>query len=422
MDYFVLIDCNNFFVSCERLFNPSLENRPVVVLSNNDGCVISRSQEAKKLGIAMGAPYYQIKEFCDRMDVRVYSSNFQLYGDISQRIMNILADHAPELQVYSIDEAFLKFPSHLSSADLFSQCVEFKRVIKKWVGIPISLGMAHTKTLAKMANSLAKKSTESAIFDLTSPSIQKEILDNYPIGDVWGIGRRLKEKLYGMSVYTAWDFAQMDPLAIRNKMGVVGERMLWELRGISCLEFEELAAKKSLTCSRSFGRAVVEERELAEAIATHVNTACIKLREQKSYAKAICVYLEAQIEPGERKRYYFSIVETLPQASNQTMEMITAAKKGLSKLFQDKRRYKKCGVILLDLLSEKERAPDLFFKPADPKRDSLMHALDRLNAKFGKNTVFFGAMGIDPKWKARKERSSSYNLCSWNSLAIALAK
>lgn len=421
MSYYVLADCNNFYASCERLFNPALDGIPVIVLSNNDGCVVARSQEAKELGIKMGEPYFTIKELCQAMKVAVFSSNYRLYGDLSERVMNILSQEAPEIEIYSIDEAFLKYSASLSSNPLFSECVKLKKKVKQWTGIPISLGIAPTKTLAKVANDLAKKQREVGVFDLTHPQKQKEVLQNYPVGEIWGVGKRLTERLKAMSIYTAWDFREMDPYKIRQKLGVVGERMLWELRGTSCLPLCEPQPKKSIACSRSFGKIVSRQDELAEALATYVSKACVKLRAQKSCASAICVYLESMIDTNTHLRRQYSHTLPFPLATNDTPQMISMAKLILSRLYISGEKYKKCGIILLDLINEKDVIPDLFLGGINPKRKTLMHTVDFINASFGKNTIFFGATGVNPQWKMRSDRCSSYNNTSWDSLPLVKA-
>lgn len=420
MNHYILADCNNFYVSCERLFNPSLEGKPVIVLSNNDGCVVARSQESKRLGIKMGDPYFQIKELCRLERVHVYSSNYRLYGDISRRVMEVLSEQAPEIEIYSIDEAFLKFPASFPAADLTTFCSDLRRLIKRWVGIPVSLGIAPTKTLAKVANDLAKKEP-NGVFSLSAPEVRKEVLHHYPIEEVWGIGSRLAKRLHSLGIYTTEDFYQANPSAIRSNMGVVGERMLWELRGVSCLELEEPAPKKSITCSRSFGRIVTDPQELAEALASFVHNACAKMRRQGSCAKALYVYLEAMIEPGQRARRQYCTTLHFPQATHDTGQVITAAKQGLERLYCRHERYKKCGVILLDLIPENLVIPDLFLGGINPKRKAAMQIMDAINLHFGKNTLFFGAMGIDPSWKMRSDRSSQHNSTGWNRLPIAKA-
>ena len=420
MSHFILADCNNFYVSCERLFNPKLDGIPVIVLSNNDGCVVARSQEAKEMGIKMGVPYFQIQELC-RNRVIVLSSNYQLYGNISERIMNVLSQDAPEIEIYSIDEAFLKYPSFLSPEILFSESMNFRRKIKKWLGLPVSFGIAPTKTLAKIANSLAKKKKEG-VFSLCSRKVQKEVLQNYPIEDVWGIGSRFSEKLKQMGVFTAWDFLIMDPLIIRKKMGVVGERMLWELRGRSCLQLEEPKPKKSITSSRSFGRVITEKADLAEALATFTSNACVKLRSQRSCASAVCVFLEAVLDAKLGTRRQYSSIRSFTSPTSDTPQIISTAKAILSDLFVSDERYKKCGVILLDLIPENLVMPDLFLENCNPKRISLMKTVDALNARFGKNTLFFGAMGSkNPSWKSQSKRLSKFNTTEWSALPVVKA-
>lgn len=418
--YFVLADCNNFYASCERLFNPKLEGVPLIVLSNNDGCVVARSQEAKKIGIKMGQPYFQIKDFCRQHLVAVYSSNYRLYGDLSERVMNLLYEACPDMEVYSIDEAFMLYPSSIPHDLVFSLCLELRKKVKKWVGLPISLGIAPTKTLAKVANDLAKKNP-AGVFDLSLPDVQKMVLQDYPIGDVWGIGSRLSAQLKSCGIYTAWEFREMDPVVIRKKMGVIGERMLWELRGLSCLGLEEPKAKKSITTSRSFGKVVTEKWEIEEALATFVSAACVKLRAQGSCANAICVFLESLTEPASAHRRPHSMVSTFAFPTNDTSQVISVAKQMLSKIFLAKERYKKCGIILLDLVAADLVIPDLFLGDCDPKRITLMRTVDEVNARFGRGAVFFGAQGVNPQWKMRSDRRSQLSTTEWDALPIVKA-
>lgn len=421
MSYFILADCNNFFVSCEKLFNPRLEGQPVIVLSSNDGCVVSRSQEAKKLGIKMGDPFFKIRDFCERMKVRVYSSNYKLYGDISQRVMEVLLSVAEEIEIYSIDEAFLKFSESRASENVLQLCRELRRKVKRWVGIPISLGAAPTKTLAKVANDMAKKDRSVGVFDLTSSALQKQILQAYPVGEIWGIGPRLSERLHAVEIRTAWEFREAEPTFIRRKMGVVGERMLWELRGISCIPLDEPAPKKNICFSRSFGKVVSDPVELAEALSTYVCGACVKLRGQNSCTNAITVFLEAVLDAKEGSRRHYGITASFSHPTNDTPQIITAAKYCLKKMFIETERYKKCGIILLDLISEDLVIPDLFLGSRNPKRRKLMDAVDSLNIYYGKNTIFYGSSGIGRSWKTRSNKCSQH-YTEWKGLATALAK
>lgn len=410
MNQFVLVDCNNFYASCERLFNPRLEGRPVIVLSNNDGCVVARSQEAKQLGIAMGAPYFKIQDFCRQQRVAVFSSNYALYGDLSQRVMELLAERAPAIQVYSIDEAFLMFPATEKVALL---CSEMRQMIRRWTGIPTSLGIAPTKTLAKVANQLAKK---EGIFDLSCPHMRDKVLHTFPIGDVWGIGGRSEEKLRALGIETAWQLAQMPAPTMRRTLGVVGERLLLELRGISCLPLTDVQLKKSLAYGRSFGKPVADLFALSEALATYVANASLKLREQAACTAALYVYLETC------ERQHYSQAAVLPLPTNDTPQLITAAKSCLRQLFRKEERYKKCGVVLLDLLPQSAVVPDLF-QELDPKRRKLAGVVDALNTRLGRHKLYYAAMGgkDDASWKMRSERRSPNYTGRWEELAVVKA-
>ncbi len=418
MGSFVLVDCNNFYVSCERLFAPQLEKRAVIVLSNNDGCVVARSQEAKEMGIAMGEPFFQIKDFCQDRFVSVFSSNYQLYGDISRRIMDLLAKEAECFQIYSIDEAFLYYPATVRSDEVLEHCKEMRRKIGKWIGIPVSCGIAPTKTLAKAANTCAKKDSSTGIFSLCSADVQEKVLEKFPIGDVWGIGSRWEEKLRAKNIHTAKEFREHDPYFMRQLMGVVGERILWELRGKSCLSLEEAGAKKSLTCSRSFGKVVTEKKDLSEALATHVASAAEKLRAQGCCAGALFVYLEFLTETYNRQSV--SKLLSFPIPTSDTSQMISLAKSCLNELYCKTKRYKKCGVILLDLALEKNRQTDLFLQMSAKRRIALQ-TMDALNAQMGKKRLFFAAEGVDPSWKMLSEKRSPRSTTSWEEIAIVRA-
>ena len=418
MSYFAILDCNNFYASCERLFNPRLEGKPVVVLSNNDGCVIARSQEAKQLKIQMGDPFFKIRDFCTYNRVQVFSSNYTLYGDLSRRVMEILIDTGLDVEVYSIDEAFLQFPNFVSAQEAEAFCFEIRKKIKKWVGIPTAVGLAPTKTLSKLANDKAKK-LGTGVFSLCCPALRQQTLKNAPVEDVWGIGRNNKIKLNHKGIYTAEQFCSQDPLWIRKFMGVVGERMLWELRGISCLKIEDgNVPKQSITCSRSFGKKVSEPEELAEALSTFANTACIKMREEGSFTQGIYIFLESVMDSRTSHSRYYSHGIKLPYATQDTSMVIAHAKKCLHRIYQKKEVYRKCGIVLLDLVQKSGIIDDLFMERPDPKREGLMESIDAINARFGKKTVFFGAMGTKQAWKARSERCSKCYTTRWSDLAI----
>jgi DNA polymerase V len=420
MSHFVLVDCNNFYVSCERVFNPRLEGCPVIILSNNDGCIVARSQEAKLLGIGMGEPFFKVKELCERQKVVVYSSNYHLYGDLSGRVMSILSTVAPDLQIYSIDEAFLQLPAALGSEEVADRCKELRRIIKQWVGIPTSIGIASSKTLAKVATKLAKTNS-CGVVDLSAPSACEDALRTFPIREIWGIGAALEDRLHGMGIRTAWELCQKDPSYIRRCLGVAGERMLWELRGINCLPLEKVHPNKSITCSRSFGRTVQDCDEMAEAISAHAASACEQLREQHLCAYAMTVYVMALVDSKTGDRRCFGTTVSFLSHTNNTPEVIRRAKECLQQIFSPGQRYKKCGVIMIDLVSETSVAPDLFLGGFLLKHRRILETVDALNKRFGKNTVFYGAMGIDRSWKVRSDsRSSRYTTC-WDELPIVKA-
>jgi len=416
MTYYVLVDCNNFYVSCERLFNPKLENKPVIVLSNNDGCVVARSNEAKKLDIKMGEPFFKIQSFCESSNVFVFSSNYSLYGDLSRRVMNILLSESVEMEIYSIDEAFLKYPNPPSASELFFNCIDLKNKAEKWVGIPLSFGIASTKTLAKIANDVAKKECKRGILNFTCNELIEEVLKTYPISDVWGIGKGFVQRLKLMGIFTAWDFKECNPSMIRKKMGVVGERILWELRGVSCLPLSLNIAKKSISSSRSFGKIVTSQAEIGEALSCFVSKAAASLRAQKSSASAICVYLEFFLDKKNNAKQTISSIKKFLVPTSYTPHIIREAKAVLKKIYVENVEYKKCGIVLLDLVDDKNVALDLFLKRESHNNCHLMSTVDSINFVYGKDKLFFGATGIDRKWKMNKDRSSPYSTTSWECL------
>lgn len=408
MSQFVLVDCNNFFVSCERLFNPHLENKPVIVLSNNDGCVIARSNEAKKLGVAMGVPLFTIRDLITRHRVLVYSANFSLYGNISDRIMQLLSSWAPEMEIYSIDEAFLR----LSADEEYAGSL--RKTIRQWIGIPVSLGIAPTKTLAKVAGHLAKKAPEGVI-DLSTPARQEAVLATLPLEDIWGIGNKSALHLKRFGLYTAQHLREANPVWLRKTMGIVFERIQQELLGVSVTSIEEERPAESITCSRSFGYRVTEETALSQALATYAATAARKLRRQKSVARALYVYLI------DHERQSYGQMVSLPLPTNSTPDIITAALSAIPQLYRPGLSYKKCGLTLCDLSDERVYQTDLFLAAPSPKKRRLAKVLDAINEKFGKNSLFYGAMGIKREWQMRSEkRSPAYTSC-WEELVIVKA-
>lgn len=409
----VLADCNNFYVSCERLFNPKAEKRPMIVLSSNDGCVIARSNEAKALGILMGEPYFKIKKLCSQQNVIVQSSNFELYGDISERVMQTLSSFTPEIEVYSIDEAFLYFSDQ---EDFFAISLALKKRIQKWIGISISVGIGPTKTLAKVASHLAKKDLHQGVFDLSNIEVKKKVLSTFPIKEVWGFGKRLSEKAYMMGANTALDFLLLKQSIVKRKMGVIGERIQLELQGIRVSDFKEEEPKKSITCSRSFGKIVTSYSELSEALSTFVVSSANRLQKQRSVTSGLIVYVES-VE--EKARAYQSLIAHLEMPTNYTPSLIARAKSCLKRLFVAGKGYKKCGVILLDLLQEDALPLDLFEKAPKKKQESIMNTFALINAHFGKGSLFFGAEGVNPTWKSASSTRSNRFTTNWDELPIA---
>lgn len=383
---FVLVDCNNFFVSCERIFAPHMEKRPVIVLSNNDGCVISRSSEAKKLNINMGEPFFKIKDFCQKENVVVFSSNFALYSNISDRVMRILQNEAPEIEIYSIDEAFLKYPY----SEPFDYFVSLRKKIHDWVGIPTSLGIGPTKTLAKIATRIAKKSELPGVFDMSLRETQEDILKDFPLGDIWGIGEKTEAKLLALGIKTAKQLRDTESSIIRKIFGLSGEKTQLELRGIPCFSFCEMSIKKSILCSRSFGKIVSDTYTLSLALSAHVQEACEKLRSQNSFARAGEVFIEIKKENSVRE--YLGSSFYLPFPTNDTPTLLTVAKENLFSLLRSPTlQVKRCGILLFDFVQEENVETDLFWKGPSAKTKHLMATIDAVNARFGKNTLFYAS-------------------------------
>ncbi len=411
---FCLVDCNNFYVSCERLFNPKLVGKPVVVLSNNDGCVVARSQEVKDLGIKMGAPVFKIKYEIEKFNIQVYSSNYALYGDLSGRVMSTLSYFAPDVEIYSIDEAFLDL-SGFTQRNLTEYCEEIRRIVLKWVGIPVSIGIGSTKTLAKLANRVAKKS-KTGVFDLSSCGNPDEILTKTEVGDIWGIGSKYGKWCRERGIMTALDFMNTDTEVIRKKMGVVGLRMLMELQGRSCLPLELVAnPKKEICVSRSFSSAVTTATELKEAVSHFVHRAAEKLRIQKQAAQVITVF--ARTSPFKEDFYADSATTDFIIPTNNTAEILRTVSQLIEQIFRKGHEFKKAGVIMTGLIPEGQVQGDLFSTVVDTEHSSkLMKAMDDINAKFGRHTLKFASAGIKQAWLTRTEkRSPRYTTC-WNEL------
>jgi len=402
-----IVDCNNFYASCERVFNPSLNGVPIVVLSNNDGCVIARSNEAKILGIPMGEPAYKLKELIDSKKVSVFSSNYLLYGDMSNRVMKTLSGFVPNLEVYSIDEAFLNLNGfeHLNLATFGRKIV---RTTTKNTGIPVSMGIAPTKTLAKVANKFAKKyKGYQGVCMIDTEEKRIQALQKLDIGDVWGIGRKQTKILKYNGINTAYDFTQRSASWVRKNFTVVGERTWNELRGIPCIELDNTpSAKKQICTSRSFGNKLTEFEDIFEAVSNHTASCAAKLRRQKSCATGLVVFIRTNPFSERDPQYTNSKHRMLSIPTNDTTELIQFAKTLLQDIFKQGFAYKKAGVIITEIVSESPLQTDLFDPINREKQKRLMKAIDNLNDGFGSNKVRVASQGYGKTWKLKNEMLS----------------
>ncbi|MBP9794006.1 MAG: Y-family DNA polymerase [Flavobacterium sp.] len=406
---YALVDCNNFYVSCERFFQPQYTHRPVVVLSNNDGCVISRSEEAKALKIPMGAPEFQFRDLFKKHNVKVFSSNYALYGDLSQRVMEVLKDFTPDVEVYSIDEAFLKFDDFYPK-DYTASGVAIKKKVQKWVGIPVCVGFANTKVLSKIANRIAKKFKErtNGVYVIDSEEKRIKALKWTKIEDVWGIGRSLSKKLTALGVLTALDFVQPQyENVIKKLMGVVGDRLRLELLGISVLELEFLSeAKKNIAITRSFERPIVAFSELKERISTFATIASEKLRKQKSCCYGISVFLLRKCSIEERRKSYFTVYKTIPFASQSALTLSQKAIEVMEEIFTEGESYTKAGVILTMIVPQNQKQFDLF-EEENPKHEKLMKVMDTIRLKMGDRKLKIANQDMNRTWKMKQNHLSN---------------
>ena len=412
-----LIDCNSFYASCERIFDPKLLGEPIVVLSNNDGCIITRSAEAKALGIKMGEPYFKAKKIIEKNNVKVFSSNYSLYGDISQRVMEILLGFSPEVEIYSIDEAFLNFKG-FKNHELLTYCKHIRQTIKQWVGIPVSIGVGSTKTLSKIANHLAKKEADyEGICILKGDEKIEEALNRIEIGDVWGIGRRLSKFLRNYGVCTAKQFAFLDRRWIRKNMGVVGEKIQLELCGVSCLDLELLPSpKKSCCVSRSFSRPIEKIEELQESIANYGSRVAEKIREEGLIAQSMSIFVLTNHFNKKEKQYSSSIKLQLDYPTSDSKLIVKRAVEGIKRIYKEGYRYKKAGIILYELHSSSSVRGLLDYDK--PRTDSLMRSLDEINYRYGSATLRLAAEGIRRSWHMRREKVSPCYTTSFDQLMI----
>jgi DNA polymerase V len=401
---YALVDCNNFYCSCERVFNPKLEGRPVIVLSNNDGCAISRSDEARELGIAMAAPAFMMSRFLEEHDVAVFSSNYTLYGDMSRRIMESLSSFAPDIELYSIDEAFLDLGNPLKT-DLRRLGMDIRQTIRKNIGIPVSVGIGSTKTLAKMANRFAKKhKREDSVFWVSDPARLREMLNATPVGDIWGIGHQYALFLSRSGFKTAADFEQAPEEWVRKNLSVVGLRLLFELRGVPTIAWEgEKPVRQNICTSRSFGTRIAEKKQIAEAMANYAASCAAKLRMEKTCCRSLQVFIQTNPHKTHEAQYLRSIDIDLERASNHTGEIIKAALRGLDLIFKPGFLYMKCGVTVTDLVPESS-VQGSFFDQADRNRNRrLMRTLDEINQSLGKDVLRTAVQGFERPYRLKTD-------------------
>jgi len=379
---YALIDCNNFYASCERVFNPSLVGKPVVILSNNDGCVIARSNEAKAVGVPMGAPAFEYRYLFERQGVAVFSANFALYGDMSKRVMTILSDYAPIQEIYSIDECFLDLSN--MPVDLREHGLKMRKQVLQWTGIPVSVGIAPTKALAKVANNIAKKFTERTGGSYVIDTEEKRInaLKWLAVEDVWGIGRRNAKKLHARGVKTAYDFSLLSRSLVMNTMTIVGARLQDELNGIPTLEMEPMELKQSIATTRTFENEYWKYDEVKERVCTFAVSCAQKLRQQHSLCTKVEVFIQSSRFREGDAQYASSVVVKLPFPTSSSIEIVNFAVQGLDIIFKRDIGYKRAGVVLMEFVPDNEYQPSLFFN-SDPKHARLMQAVDKLNDKYG---------------------------------------
>ncbi len=418
MPVFALVDCNNFYASCEKLFRPDLKDTPVVVLSNNDGCVVARSREAKLLGIKMGVPVFQIKAEMQRHGILAFSSNYALYADLSSRVMRTLEEMAPRVEVYSIDEAFLDLTGIESAISLVEFGQQVRERIGHWIGITVCVGIAPTKTLAKLANHAAKKyPATQGVVDLTNPDRQRRLLALVPVDDVWGVGKRLSKRLNALGITTALDLANASPRAIREQFSVVLERTVRELNGESCIELEEIPpTKKQIVCSRSFGVKVTQFELLREAVCEYATRATEKLRKEQQQAKVLTVFIRTSPFKDNEPQYSNSASGELLIPSCDTRDFIELANHLLKRIWKDGFRYAKAGVMLSDFYDPGMFQPGLFDDVSiRSNSQQLMSVLDTINQS-GAGKVFFAGQGTKKDWSMKREHLSPAYTTRWDQL------
>ena len=415
-----LVDCNNFYASCERVFKPAWNDRPVGVLSNNDGCIIARSDELKEAGIPMGAPYFQYKEQLKKLQAVVVSSNYTLYGDMSNRVMSVLDQFTPHLEIYSIDEAWLDLTGFKAETlDAYARDIVYKTA--KYTGIPVSMGIAPTKVLAKLANRICKKKNiPGRVFNLGSAENTDGILSTIEVGDLWGIGKRWSKKLNTHGIYTALDLKEANDTEIRKRYNVLMQKIVHELRGISCIEAEEPEPKKEIMASRSFGKRVTDKQDLVESVSFHATRAAEKLRQQNS----VCSVIRVMIRSGRhnpRDIYYAnSKVIQFSYPTSDTRHFIKAATLAIDQMYKPNIQYAKAGVSLFEI-SPKTALQRVLFDEGEPQTnwsEALMKTIDDINSRYGKHTIRFASEGIEKPWAMKKNNVTQAYTTRWTELPV----
>jgi len=419
-----LVDCNNFYASCERMFRPDLNGRPIVVLSNNDGCIVARSAEAKRLGIKMGVPAFQITQQLQQHNVAIFSSNYALYADISNRVMTVLEQMVPRVEVYSIDEAFLDLAYLEKCIDVTQLAVDIRQRIQKWIGITVCVGFAPTKTLAKLANHAAKTyPATKGVVDLRDRERQRRLMALVPVNEVWGIGSRISKRLETMGIKTALQLADAHPKLIRDTFSVTVERTVRELNGIPCVDLEpEAPAKQQIISSRSFGSRIYTLADMQQAINEYTYRACEKLRLERQYAKVMSVFIRSSPFCVNTPQYSKTLTASLVRPSNDTRDFVALGQSLLQQIWKDGPAYAKAGVMLGDFFAPGVYQLGLFDNAqARPKSKELMQLLDKINHS-GLGKIGFAGQGITPTWGMKREQLSPRYTTQWAQLPVVMSK
>jgi DNA polymerase V len=403
---YALIDCNNFYASCERVFRPNLKNKPIVVLSNNDGCVIARSNEAKAIGIPMGAPAFKFRKDFAKHKIHVFSSNYALYGDMSHRVMSLLGTYTPDIEIYSIDEAFLQFKG-FENYDLQTYAETIKRIVDKGTGIPISIGIAPTKALSKLANRIAKKFPEKTkgVYIIDDEQKRIKALKWLAVEDVWGIGGRHSKRLKAKKIFTAYQFTQLHDAIVRKQMSVVGLRLKHELEGKPTLTLDAVQSKKAIATTRTFEGMLTDYDSIKERVSTFAVSCAEKLRRQKSCCNVVMVFLHTNYHRKDLAQYGKNIVVKTHYPTNSSIDLIKYAVTGLKYIFKEGYHYKKAGVIVMSLTPENNKQYTLF-NTENPKHLPIMKTIDKLNTELGSHKIKFGAQSLGRTWKMKQEQLS----------------